>query len=156
MTIRASDIMSRDVITATPDETVHQIAKRLVDHGISAIPVCDPSGHPIGILSEGDLLRPLRQSVLEKRERWLELLAEGDRLSDEFIGYLKGNDRRVRDLMTAKVVTATEDASLGEIAELMVSNKIKRIPVVRGDILVGIVSRADIIRALARDGAIEA
>jgi CBS domain-containing protein len=155
MTMRAADIMSRNVVTAGPDEAIISIAKRMVEHGISAVPICDAEHHLIGIVSEGDLMRPLRQSALQKRARWLDLLAEGDNLSEDFISYLKSSNRHVRDLMTAKVITASEDASPSEIAELMVSNQVRHIPVVHKGAIVGIVSRTDIVRAIARGGDIE-
>ncbi len=155
MPLKAADVMSPNVITAKPEESVALIAKRLVDHGLSALPVCDADRHVIGIVSEGDLMWPLRQSALRTREHWLELLAEGDSLSNEFISYLKRGNRHVRDLMTAKVITVGEETSLPEIAELMVSHKIKQIPVVRDGIPVGVISRADILRVIAREGDIE-
>ncbi|HEX3982720.1 MAG TPA: CBS domain-containing protein [Acidisoma sp.] len=156
MTTRAADIMTRDVVIGTPDETMIAVAKRLAEHGISALPLCDRERHVIGMVTEGDLLRPLRRSVLQKRARWLDLLAEGDRLSDEFVNYLKSGNHPVRDLMTTNVVSVSEETTLSEMAELMVDKKIKRIPVVKDGVLVGIVSRADIIRALVRADNIEA
>ena len=151
MAIKASDIMSRNVVTAAPDDTIRQIAKLLVEHAISAVPVCDGDGHVLGIISEGDILRPLRNSAVQRRTRWLDLLAEGDSLSQNFIDYLKETGRHAHELMTEDVVSATEDASLSELAELMVDRKIKRLPILRNGLVVGIVSRADIVKALANN-----
>lgn len=156
MVSKAADIMTRSLVTVTPDETNVQAAQKLVQHGISAMPVCDVAGHIIGVLSEGDLMRPFRQSVLQKRARWLGLLAEGEGLSNEFLDYVKNSHPRVRDLMTFKVISASEETTISELAELMVTHHIKRIPILRGKTLAGIVSRADIIRALAQNATIEA
>lgn len=150
MTIKAADIMTRTVVTAKPDDTVRVIAQRLADHGISAVPVCDDAGHVVGMVSEGDLLSPFTKDRMLKRAWWLELLAEGQDLAPEFQAYLQQDGRRARDLMTAPVVTATDDASLPELADLVTGKKVKRLPILHNGALVGIVSRADLVRALAR------
>jgi CBS domain-containing protein len=151
MAIKASDIMSRNVITAAPDDTIRQIAKIFVEHAISAVPICDDKDHVLGIISEGDILLPLRRSAVQRRTRWLDLLAEGDSLSQDFIDYLKETGRHADQLMTKDVISATEETSLSELAELMVDRKIKRIPILHDGHLVGIVSRADIVKALANN-----
>jgi CBS domain-containing protein len=149
MTIKAADIMTRTVVTAKPDNTVRVIAQQLAEHGISAVPVCDEAGQVLGMVSDGDLLSPFTQEKMLKRAWWLELLAEGQDLAPEFEAYLKLDGRRARDLMTTPVVTATEDASLTELADLLTGKKVKRLPILRDGALVGIVSRADLVRALA-------
>ncbi|HTI00656.1 MAG TPA: CBS domain-containing protein [Acidisoma sp.] len=150
MSIKAADIMTRAVVTAKPEDTVRVVAKRLAEHGISAVPVCDDAGHVVGMVSEGDLLRPFTKSKMLKRAWWLELLAEGQDLAPEFQDYLRLDGRRARDLMTTPVVTATEGASLNELADLITEKEVKRLPILRDGALVGIVSRADVVRALAR------
>ena len=94
---------------------------------------------------------PLRRSAVQRRTRWLDLLAEGDSLSQDFIDYLKETGRHADELMTKDVISATEETSLSELAELMVDRKIKRIPILHDGHLVGIVSRADIVKALANN-----
>lgn len=150
MTIEAREIMTKPVVTAAPDDPVRVIAQRLVDHAISALPVCDAEGKPLGMISEGDLMRPFTSERMLKRAWWLELLAEGNALAPDFENYLHIDGRHARDLMVQPVVTAEEGTPAAEIAELMEKHKIKRVPILRDGKLVGIVSRADIIRALAR------
>lgn len=150
MSINAADIMTKTVMTAKPEDTVRDIAQKLADHDISAVPVCDESGHVIGMVSEGDLLSPFTKDKMLKRAWWLELLTEGNALAPEFENYLKLDARRARDLMTTPVVTATEETSLPDLADLITSKKVKRVPILRNGALVGIVSRADVVRALAR------
>jgi CBS domain-containing protein len=146
----AASIMTRDVVTATPEETVASVARKLTDHGISALPVCDRDGRLLGMLSEGDLMRPFSQSNEQRRSWWLNLLAEGTDLAPEFVNYVRLDSRRAGDLMQTAVVTATEGTSAPAIAELLTQHRIKRVPILRDGRLVGIVSRADLVRALAR------
>jgi len=150
MTLSAKDIMTRAVVTVGPSDTVSTVAKLLADHAISAVPVCDPTGAIVGIVSEGDLMRPFGQANAMRRAWWLELLAEGTQLAPAFLDYIKLDRRRAQDLMVAPVVTVPETATLPEIADLLAQRHIKRVPVLRGDRLVGIVSRADVVGALAR------
>lgn len=152
MAIKAADIMTRTVVTARPDETVRVISQRLAEHGISAVPVCEADGKVLGMLSEGDLMRPFSKEKMLKRAWWLELLAEGNDLAPAFENYLSLDARRARDLMTSPVVVATEETSLADLADLMSTKKIKRLPVLRDGVLVGVVSRGDVVRALASGG----
>jgi CBS domain-containing protein len=149
MTIDAASIMTRDVVTAGPEDTVARVAALLTEHEISAVPVCDKDGKLLGMLSEGDLMRPFGQENSLRRAWWLGMLAEGTDLAPEFLDYVRVDQRRAKDLMTTDVVSATERASAGEIADLLSKHRIKRVPIVRDGKLVGIVSRADLIRAIA-------
>ena len=149
----AAAIMTRDVVTVGPDDTVARVAEVLTGHGISAVPVVEPDGSLIGMISEGDLMRPFGRESELRRDWWLNLIAEGTDLAEEFLDYIRVDRHRVRDLMSQNVVTATETASLPEIADLLSRHRIKRVPVLRAGKLVGIVSRADIVRALAQGGA---
>ncbi len=148
--LHASSIMTCDVITARPTDTVAQVARLLSDHGISAVPICDDGGALLGMASEGDLMRPFVDSNVKRRARWLTLLADGTDLAPEFLEYVRLDRHQVGDLMTTPVITAQESASLTELAEKMVEHRIKRVPIVRDGKLVGVVSRADVIRAIAR------
>jgi CBS domain-containing protein len=149
MALCASDIMTRAVVTAAPEDSVGKIAKLLTFHDISAVPVCSGRGELLGMLSEGDLMRPFGKKNLLKRAWWLNLLAEGTDLAPAFVDYLRLDNRQASDLMVSPVVTAAESASLPEIADLLTVNRIKRVPIMNGIRLVGIVSRADIVRAMA-------
>jgi len=146
----AASIMTRDVVTARPTDTVAQVAHLLSEHAISAVPVCDDSGTLLGMVSEGDLMRPFVDSNVRRRSWWLTLLADGADLAPEFLDYVRLDRHEVGDLMTKPVITTSEGAHVTELAELMVRHRIKRLPIVRNGKLAGIVSRADVIRAIAQ------
>jgi CBS domain-containing protein len=146
----AASIMSREVVTARPEDTVSQVARLLTHNQISAVPVCDQSGALLGMVSEGDLMRPFSSSNVERRGRWLALLADGTDLAPDFLEYVRLDRHRVSDLMTRPAITASESAGIADLAELLAKHRIKRLPIVRDGKLVGIVSRADVIRAIAR------
>ena len=150
--MRARDIMTRTVITASPDATVADVAQKMVDQRISAIPVVGSDDHVIGIVSEGDLLRRAEIGTTVKRSRWLEIFITTEQLAREFA---VANARFARDVMTTAVVSVAEDESLDEIAELLETHGIKRVPVLRYGKLVGIVSRADLVRTFAAGTATE-
>ena len=153
MPLDAATIMTRTVVTVGPDDTIAAVAKALTDHGISAVPVVAPDGALLGMISEGDLMRPFGQENALRRDWWLNLIAEGTDLSQEFLDYIRLDRHRARDLMSPKVVTAPETASIGELADLLAHHRIKRVPILRAGKLAGIVSRADIVRALAQGDA---
>ena len=149
MSLSAADVMTRDVVILRPDDSVAHVARVLSEREISAAPVCDADGHVIGMLSEGDLMRPFGQENALKRAWWLDVLAEGTELAPAFLEYLRLDNRRARDLMVTPVITARHDAGIGEIADLLARHRIKRVPIIQDGRLVGIVSRADVVRALA-------
>ncbi|WP_158801529.1 CBS domain-containing protein [Acidisoma sp. L85] len=149
MAIKAADIMTRSVVTAKPEDSVTQIAHLLCDFEISAVPVCDDKGGILGMISEGDLMRPFGKAKTLKRAWWLGVLAEGTELAPSFLEYIRQDNRRARDLMTSPVITATEETEISELADLMGRQRIKRLPITREGKLIGIVSRADIVHALA-------
>ena len=144
--MNASDVMVRDVITTGPDEDVSQAAKRLVDYDVSALPVVDDDRNVVGILSEADLLRREEIGTEKQRPWWLEALTPASVLA---MDYAKSHGRKVSEVMSQAVVTAAEDATLAEIATLLERHRIKRVPIVRDGKLVGVVSRANLIQALA-------
>lgn len=149
MPLTAADIMTKDVKTVRPDNTIAQIAKLLSDSGISAAPVQDRDGRLLGMVSEGDLLRPVGQELAEKRAWWLNILADGTDLSPAFLESIRVGNRLARDLMVTPVVTATPETSVPVLADMLVRHHVKRLPIVGDGKLVGIVSRADLVRALA-------
>ncbi len=149
--MQARDVMTAEVVSVNPETAVQRIAELLLEHKISAVPVVDQSGAVVGMVSEGDLLRTNSTEREKRREWWLELLAEGEPLSKEFLANVHANSQRTaRDIMSAPVMTVSEDTDLSEIGKLLTSLQIKRVPVVREGRLRGIVSRADLIRALAK------
>jgi CBS domain-containing protein len=147
--MKAREIMTRDVVAVRPETPTREIARLLVDKGISAVPVVDDKGAPIGMVSEGDLLGRDEFSREARRDWWLAMLAEGETLSPDFLANLHGPSHAAREIMAAPVVTAAEDNDVGDIARLLQTYRIKRVPIVRDGRVVGIVSRADVLRALA-------
>ncbi len=150
MSIEASTLMTHPVVTVTPQASLAEIAALLAERGISAVPVCEADGTLAGIVTEADVLRPFRETARQRRDWWLTALAEGEELSPDFLDYIRRDHRTAAEIMARHVVTATERTTLPELAELMVKHAVRRIPILRDGRVVGIVSRADIIRALAR------
>lgn len=144
--MKASDIMVSNVITIGINATVHDVAQLLVEKRISAVPVVSGKGELLGIVSEGDLLRRAEVGTEKRRSWWLEAWMSKEALANDFV---KSHARKATDVMTRRVVTAKPDTSLGEIATLLEKNGIKRVPIVAGGKVVGIVSRSNLIQALA-------
>lgn len=144
--MKAAEIMTAPVITIAPEATIADAAELLLAHRISGAPVVDAAGKLVGIVSEGDLLRRVEAGTERRRSWWLEIFTRSDTLAAE---YVKAHGRRVSDIMTRWVVTAAEDTPLAEIADLLERHGIKRLPVVRDGAVVGIVSRANVLQAVA-------
>ncbi|SRR5579871_445814 len=144
--MNASAIMGSDVITVKPDDTVQDVAALLLMNRISAVPVVDESGKIVGIVSEGDLLRRSENHTEHERPWWLKLLMGRELLAAEFV---KEYSCRIADVMTREVVLAEPDTPVADIAALLERHRIKRVPIVKDGMLVGIVSRANLIQALA-------
>jgi CBS-domain-containing membrane protein len=138
--------MTPDVITVGPDATVLELAQLLLKHRISAVPVTGARGELIGIVSEGDLLRRAETGTERRRPWLLRVLTESETLA---VDYVKSHGRKISDIMTRRVVTATPETSLAEIATLLEKNRIKRVPIVENGKLVGIVTRANLVQAFA-------
>ena len=150
--MQAQDVMTTNVVTVAPDTPVEEIAKLLLERQISAVPVVGADGELLGIVSEGDLIHGLGHEGA-KRSWWLDLLASPRTRAEE---HLKSHGRLAWDVMTRSVVSVTPDTPLPEIARLLEARRIKRVPVVRDGELVGIVSRADLLRAFALQPAADA
>jgi CBS domain-containing protein len=149
--MRAMDVMTTNVITVGPDTTVQEVAKILSEKSISGVPVVDRENRLVGIVSEGDLLHRVetgteRRVQRRRRSWWLDTIGSDEELARD---YVKSHGRSARDVMTGDVITVSETTELGEIANLLEAKSIKRVPVVRDGKLVGIVSRANLVRALA-------
>jgi CBS domain-containing protein len=147
--MKAAGIMTRNVGSVSPDLPVEEVAKFMLARRISAVPVVDGSGHLIGIVSEGDLMRRAELGTEKERSWWLRWFVSSDYEAREFV---KGHGRKARDVMTRKVVTAREDTPIAEIVALLEDHGIKRVPVMRDGRIVGIVSRANLLRAFASRG----
>lgn len=147
--LKAADFMTRDVIAVRPDTPAREIAALLLKRGISAVPVVDDAGTPVGMVSEGDLL-PRDESAREARhDWWLRLLAEGEELSPSFLSYVEHREQTARQIMSSPVVTVPITADIVEVAEVLITNRIKRAPVLDNGLIVGIISRADLVKAVA-------
>jgi len=151
MTIPAKAVMTTDVVTVSPETTVAEIARRMVARRISAIPVVDAGNRPLGVVSEGDVLRHFGAEFQGKRAQWLRHLAEGEALSQHFLAAIGLDQRRAKDLMHGPAITAGEETSLAEIGDTMLAKGIKRVLIQRDGVLVGIVSRADVMRAVVEN-----
>jgi CBS domain-containing protein len=147
--MNAADVMVSNVITVGADATVREVAGLLLKNRISAVPVVSQSGDILGIVSEGDMLRRVESHTLRHRSWWLRLLTADTELRNEFV---KSHSHKVVDVMTRKVLTVSPETPLGEIASVLERNGIKRVPVVKDGKLVGIVSRANLLQAIATIG----
>lgn len=143
--MKASEIMTRDVVTVRLETPVQNVAKLMINHRISGIPVIEDSGL-VGIISENDLLRRVELGTEKARPRWLQLLTTDATLLAEYV-HTRG--QQARDVMTTNVITIAPDTPVDKIAEIMESRHIKRVPVMDNGMVVGIVSRANLIQALA-------
>jgi len=139
------DFMTRKVVTVAPETPVIAVAKLLVERRLSAVPVTDPQGRVLGIISEGDLMRRPEIGTETHAPWWFRAFAAPDTLAKRFV---KSHGLVATDVMTRGVVTIALDASLAEAAELMEQYRVKRLPVTQEDRLIGVIARADLVRAL--------
>ena len=143
--MKARDVMTSTVISVQPNATILQAARQMLQHHISGLPVLDHDGGLVGILSEGDFLRRQETSTERRRSRWLEFLMGPGRLAVE---YSHSHGSKVAEVMTTDVHTVTEDTSLEDIVDLMERHRIKRVPVMRGKKVVGMVTRSNLMHAM--------
>jgi CBS domain-containing protein len=144
--MRADQIMTQRVITIDPEASIIEAAALMVQHRIGGLPVVNKSGELIGLISESDFLRRVELGTQRKRGRWLELLVGSGRAAAEFV---RQEGRKVGEVMTANPRSIIEATSLEEIAKIMEANHIKRLPVLRGTRVVGIVTRFNLVQAVA-------
>lgn len=143
--MRAQDVMTTHVVTVTPDTTVLDAAKLFVEHRISGAPVVTADNSVVGVLSEGDLLRRVEIGTDgARRTSWLDFFTDSSAQA-----YVKSHAQHVSDVMTPDVISVDVDTPLSEIAALLESRGIKRVPVLKDHKLAGIVSRANLLQALA-------
>jgi CBS domain-containing protein len=147
--MKACDVMVSPVITVSPHASVKEVAKIFLERHISAVPVVDEKGKLVGIISEGDLLHRAEAGTERRHPWWLRAFIGPDALAAE---YTKAHTRKVADAMTRKVVTASPETPLHEVAAVLEKNAIKRVPIMENGQLVGLVSRANLIQAVASAG----
>lgn len=147
--MQAKDIMNTNVATVVPGASIKEIAKLLADRQVSAVPVVDSDNRVLGIVSEGDLIRRADRSTFKgPKAWWLAFVVSPEKCAKE---YIRDHGTRAEDVMTRKVITVPEDASLHDIAVLTEKHRIKRVPVTRDGKLVGIVSRSNLLRGFAAE-----
>lgn len=147
--MKARDVMVSPVITVRSSATLREVARLLLKKRISAVPVVDEHDKLVGMVSEGDLLHRAEIGTERRRSHWMAIFDEQHVLATDFI---KSHARKVADVMAHPVITATPDTPLHELAMLMERHAVKRIPIVRDGALVGIVSRANLVQAVATAG----
>jgi CBS domain-containing protein len=145
--MRASDIMSSNVLTVGPDARIDTVIDLMVNQRISGVPIVEDDGTLVGMLTERDLLRRVETETEAPHRRSLLSILLG--AGDEATAFVRSHSRRVSDIMTEKVFAVAEDTPLVEVVEQMEKHHIRRVPVLREGKLVGIVSRLDLVRALA-------
>jgi CBS domain-containing protein len=144
--MRAHQIMTKNVITVTPHSSLLDAANIMLQYHVSGLPVVDPSGALQGVISESDFLQRGEIGTQRKRSRWLEFFTSPGRLASD---YVHERGRKVEDAMSRDPVTVTEETSLDELVHLMEKYHIKRLPVMRDKAVVGIVTRSNLLRAVA-------
>ncbi|EAQ35003.1 hypothetical protein NB311A_11100 [Nitrobacter sp. Nb-311A] len=144
--MRAHQIMTRRVITVHPDTTVVDAANTMLRQHISGLPVVNAEGKMVGIISEGDFIRRAEIGTQRRRARWLAFLLGAGRDASDFV---HEQGRKVGEIMTPDPYTVSEDASLEDIVTMMEQKRVKRLPVMRNDQIVGIVTRSNLLQAVA-------
>jgi CBS domain-containing protein len=144
--MNAGDVMTRQVVTVAPDTAIEEAVRLMLENRVSGLPVIDAAGAPVGVVTEGDLLRRIETGTDKRHSGWIRLLLGPGRLAAE---YTRSHAHKVDEVMTTEVVSVAPDTPLQEVVELMEERRIKRVPVIDGGKLVGIVSRANLVAALA-------
>ena len=144
--MQVKDVMTRNVISVEADEPIITAARLMLQNRISGLPVVDKEGELIGIVTEGDFLRRGELGTQRRRPKWLEFIVGPGRLAEE---YVHSSGRKVDEIMTTDPCTVGENDSLEMVVELMERRHVKRLPVTRGGRMVGIISRANLLYALA-------
>jgi CBS domain-containing protein len=144
--MQVKDVMTRSVISVGPDESIMKAARLMLQNRISGLPVIDKDGELMGIVTEGDFLRRGELGTQRRRPKWLEFIVGPGRLAEE---YVHSTGRKIDEIMTTDPVTASEDDTLEKVVEVMERRHVKRLPVVKNGRIVGIISRANLMHALA-------
>lgn len=145
--MRVEDVMTHHVITVSPNDFITRAVRVMLQNKISGLPVLDVDGRLVGMITEGDLLRRAETATQRNRPRWIEFFLGPGKLAED---YTHTHGRKVREVMSSDPVTVAEETPLEDVVALMEKHSIKRVPVIRGTKVVGIVSRANLLHALAR------
>ncbi|HML27501.1 MAG TPA: CBS domain-containing protein [Hyphomicrobium sp.] len=144
--MKASDVMTNKVISIRPDAPLSEMIKLMLSHRISGLPVVAEDGKLVGMVTEGDCLRRAETGTEVKRSFWRDLITGSETLASE---YIRSHGRKVSEVMTRDAISVSPDTDLDEVIHLMEKNRIKRVPVVKGNKVVGILSRANLVQALS-------
>ena len=145
--MKAQDVMTQHVISVGPNDSIARAVHAMLQNDISGLPVLDAYGALVGMITEGDFLRRAETGTQRRRPRWLEFFMASGRLAEE---YVHTHGRKVSEIMTTDPATVTEDTPLDDVVAVMEKRRIKRVPVLRGHKVVGMISRANLLHALAR------
>jgi len=145
--LKARDVMTRKVLSISPDTPVRALATFLIDHRISAVPVVGAGGVPLGVVSEGDLLRRVEIGTERKKAWWVSILSDAD---DEAREFVKTHGLIAADIMTRGVIAVDPDAELAAVANLLEGKRIKRVFVMANGKIDGVITRSDIVKTLTR------
>jgi CBS domain-containing protein len=143
--MRARDIMTTDPVTVPPETPLDAVAAVMAERHVSGLPVLDADGRLVGLVTDGDLMRRLSAKEDKPASFFAAILGAN---ADQALAYARAHGRRVRDVMSTNLATVAEDATVEEVAHILESKRIRRVPVVRDGRLVGVVSRADLLRAV--------
>ncbi len=146
--MQASDIMTRTLVTVRPDAAIADAIRLMLEQHVSGLPVVDAGGGLAGIVTEGDLLRRVETGTERPRSAWRQFLRGPSRLAED---YIRSHGRKVAEVMSTEVESVAPSTPIEAIVELMEKRRIKRVPVVEDGRLVGVVSRADLLRVLERE-----
>jgi len=144
--MQVQDVMTKHVISVEPTDTIARAIRLMLQERVSGLPVIDAAGTLVGIVTEGDFLRRAETGTQRRRPRWLEFLVGPGRMADE---YVHTHARKVSEVMTVEPATVTEQTALADVVKLMEKRRIKRLPVMKGQKVIGIISRANLLHALA-------
>lgn len=144
--MRTSDVMTRDVVSILPTATISDAVYLMTSNAISGLPVIDKDGALLGMVTEGDFLRRTELGTEKHRPRWIDFLSGPDVMASR---YIHSHSRRVSEVMTKPAIAVEESTPLDEVVRIMETLRIKRLPVIRGQRVVGIISRANLMQALA-------
>lgn len=145
--LTVADVMTREVVAVSSSTPVSEIASTMVGKRISGVPVVSADGGLLGIVSESDLIRRAEIGTQRRRSWWRKVLAD---IEADATDYVRAHGRKAQHVMTRRVATAKEEMTLADVTDVMEKRRLKRLPVVRGNVVVGIVSRSDLVKALAR------
>jgi CBS domain-containing protein len=144
--MKASDVMHRKVVTVFQEATLEEAAELMIENRVSGLPVVDGRGKVVGMITERDLMRRMETGTA-RRASWLSAFLWPGRVADD---YVHAHARKVNELLNGTVIAVAPDTSLAEVVAVMESRQVRRVPVMDGEHLVGIIARADLVRALLR------